>query len=188
MKWTRAIGLSVALVWASIPVAAQAQTLLETVLYIVSGQEARDLAELKNTVTQDEKSIRGELYLRNYPGPPGPLRSTVVVRVAGCKFEVNDKRGFGDPGTMHAIFSVDFSSSAFEDAYATQLSTFGDIIYHPAVIIPGTKYCLSAGRRRDNDIGSGACADTFVVEPRGGDAKMLAAIRHLRKFCLPRVS
>jgi hypothetical protein len=189
--WMRAIGLSIALVLVSVSVV-RALTLLEIVLYIVSGQESRNLVDLKNSVTQDEKSIHGELFWRDRPSLSEDhlLRSTSVKRISGCKFEVDDEYGYDmhGHGGLRATYSVDFSFAELEKAYPVELPTIADI-YHPAVIIPGTRFCLTAGRLlRDNDIGAGFCADTFVVEPRGGNAMMLAAVHHLRKFCPPKVS
>lgn len=184
----RAIGLSVLLMLAG-TTGADARTLLETVLYVVSLFEPRIEPHDSTTVTEEGEWIHGEEHALN-PGTIFPdllVRSTWVRRLSGCKFEVNDTWAIS---FRDSHYVVDFSSSAFEEAHEST-NPFG-ILPPRTVVIPDTRYChLTGSRPYLNAIQPGSCVDLFFVEPDitpKGVPKMLAAIHDLRALCTPKVS
>jgi hypothetical protein len=189
---TRAIGLSFALFLAGAP-AVRAQTLLETVLYVVSTHEARDTDGGKITIAQDGESIHSKLFVHIKRAADGAflhteLASAVSVkRITDCKFAVN----YRGAGFLYTAYTVDFSFSDLEGAHLAGVrNAIGDL--SNAIVIPRTKYCLAVGRPYLNDIGAGSCSDTFAAVPVAvldeGGVKMLLAVHRLRNFCVPKVS
>ncbi len=91
---------------------AHAQTLLETVLYVVSTQQARDTESMMDVVTQDDSWLRGELSLRSLKSGHLLFLQTVSIRkIDECKFEVFETRHsrFND-----ASYSIDFAKVDLE--------------------------------------------------------------------------
>jgi hypothetical protein len=175
----RGIFLGMALLAASASMA-RAQTLLETVLYVVTILEPADNPYHRITVEQDENSIHSE-----FVGKTNTLQySASVQRIADCEFAVDIRLGF-----FSVLYSVDFTRADLENAHPVEApNTFGRPRH--GIVIPGARYCQVSGRPYFNDIGAGACADEFVVDSGWSpkDEKMLAAIRRLRNFCSAKVS
>lgn len=162
--------------------AAAAQTLLETVLYVVTLNEAKDDGFARITVAEDGPTLRSETSLRS-----GPRWTITITRMDDCAFDVDHAfDGFS------ARYTLDFADADLDAAALGPVKNrFGRTL--SAVTIPNTKYCLAAGTPYLNAIVAGACADEFSVElaakPRPGDLeKMLAAIRRLKGLCRPGVS
>jgi hypothetical protein len=189
----RAVGLGVALILAGM-MPARAQTLLETVLYIVSLQEPRDDKVIRDTVTEDEDSIDGEIYTKWW------TRSTLVKRIGECKFEVDDNVG---PATsihpihtidIHPIYTIDFSAAELENAHPVdpaETRTRDGYTDPSPIVIPQARFCLLKGTPLLNDIDVGSCVDRFYVHAPftpTGPAELSAVVRSLRRFCAPKVS
>jgi len=182
----RAIGLGIALILAgTVP---EAQTLLETVLYIVSLQEEGDDRVVGVTVTEDEHSISAEVYTRLRSEVPNMwTRSVRVKHIGDCKFEVDDK--FGPAQFYHPIYTIDFSDADLDGAHpvdpAETRTKFGLTDSNP-IVIPRARYCLLKGIPPLNDIDVGSCADKFFAHADlrpWGPARILAAVRSLRGLC-----
>jgi hypothetical protein len=194
MRWSgpvRAISLGLVLL-AAVASPAAAETLLDTVLYVVSTLAPRETTGVRVTVTQDADSIHSELFssIRS-AGTWGPFHQIVSVsvkRLANCKFEVNENYS-----TTHhddASYSVDFSSAELSAAHPANVRNNSGHLSH-AIVIPGAEFCHAAGRPYLNNIGVGSCADSFAVGPaflRPDDGKMLDAIHRLAKFCTPKLT
>jgi hypothetical protein len=189
----RVIGLIIALSLAG-TAAAGAQTLLETVLYIASMQEPADNAVLRDKITQDGDWIYGEVYMAMWSKVADVwtwTRTTLVKRVAECKFEVDDRQGPADPAVFHPVYTIDFSRADLEHAHPEETTTALGFGSYNAIVVPGERFCLLKGRPNFNDIGVGSCADAFFAQAPlrpNGPADMLAAVRRLRQLCILKVS
>jgi hypothetical protein len=171
---------------------AAAETLLDTVLYVVSTLAPREAAGVRVTVTNDADSVHAELFLSiRSAGAWGPLHRVVSVsvkRVADCKFEVNEN--YATTRHDNAAYSVDFSSADFAAAHPADVRNNSGHLSH-AIVIPGAKFCHAAGRPYFNNIGAGSCAESFAVGPaflHPDDGKMLDAIHRLAEFCTPKLT
>src|SRR5215472_4487237 len=87
----RAMFLGLALLTADVSPAASA-TLLDAVLYVVSGLDAHDIGKRKVTVTQDAASLDAKVFLwTTGPGNPGKLDNVLSVsvrQITDCRFDV----------------------------------------------------------------------------------------------------
>jgi hypothetical protein len=168
-----------ALITMAVAPAVSAQTLLESVLYVLSLQEAKDDEQARVTVVESGPTLRSEMAIRG-----GPNWTVTITRLADCAFEVD--HGLG---TFSARYTTDFANADVTSAGLRSVANrFGRSLV--AVTIPKARYCLTAGRPYLNAIPPGTCADEFSVElaalPRIEDLpKMLAAIRRVKELCRP---
>jgi hypothetical protein len=175
----RAIALAVMLIAAP---PAKAQTLLETVLYVLTLQEAKDDGFMRVTVEENDTTLRSDTLIKS-----GPHFAIEIVRKDDCVFDVDRRLG-----VFSARYTVDFTRADLGAAfYAPVRNRFGRSV--KAVTIPNARYCLIAGTPYLNAIKAGSCTDEVSVEisaaPKPGDLeKMLGAIRRLRALCQPEVS
>ncbi len=182
---TMLLGLALLIAGASSPAA---ETLLDTVLYAVSGLEAQDVNKRKVIVVQDAASLDAKLLLWSIsPGSPGQLKhvaSIALKRLTNCRFEVS----FANSGFNSAAkYSVDFSGADLAGTYLT--ATPNAPLSHSAVI-PGATWCHLSGRPHFK-LGEPSCSGASAVLPgfpARDDDKMLAAIHRLETFCKPKVS
>jgi hypothetical protein len=177
MRW-----IILALILMAAAPAANAQTLLETVLYVLTLSEAKDDGFTRVTVEEDDTTLRSDTFLKS-----GPHFAVEIVRKDDCVFDIDRRLG-----VFSARYTVDFTRADLGAAlYAPVRNRFGRSFR--AVTIPNARYCLAAGTPYLNAIEVGSCANELSVEisarPKPGDLeKMLAAIRRLRALCQPRVS
>ncbi|HUI96475.1 MAG TPA: hypothetical protein VLX44_12030 [Xanthobacteraceae bacterium] len=181
----RAIFLGFALLTAGASSAA-AETLLDTVLYVVTGLEPRYFGNTKVTVTQDADSLDAKLVWSESPGNAGARESVGSVslkRVTRCKFNVD----FADTSNRIAHFSVDFSGADLAGAFLMEVPKLPE---SHALVIPGAIWCHASGRPYYK-AGEPSCSGPPAVLPffsRRDDDKMLAAVRRLKTLCSPKVS
>jgi hypothetical protein len=182
----RAIALAVAAILVATP-SARSQTLLETVLYIVSLHLPRDDEYTRVTIAQHAETVRGEATMKK-----SKYRwASVVTQIENCKFRVEQTFGANVTG-FNADYIVDFANTDFEAVRAVQApNRLGRL--SAAVVLPGTHYCLKSGGPYFNAIEPGSCTDKFFVEPGGLPQqatldRMFAAIDRLRLLCRAPVS
>jgi hypothetical protein len=187
----RTISLSLVLM-AAVASPAAGETLLDTVLYVVSTLAPRETAGVRVSVAQDANSIHSELFLSirsaSHWGPFHRIVSVTVKRDTDCKFEVIET--YAPTHHDDASYSIDFSSADLLAAHPADVRNNSGHLSH-AIVIPGAKFCHTAGRPYFNNIGAGSCKDSFAVGPaflRPDDAKMLDAIHRLAKFCTPKLT
>jgi hypothetical protein len=164
------------------PSCAQAKTLLETVLYVVSLHEERNNEHTRVTVEQDDHTLQSA-FIVTYPQTE--VRYIVTIKqIADCEFDVDHQLG-----VFSAHYTLDFTKSNFEDAHGTVVpNKFGRPTN--AVRIPGVRYCLINGSPYLNMAVAGSCLDEFHVEHGSlkNQQKMLDTIRHLESLCIAKTS
>ena len=163
---------------------AHSQTLLEDVLYVVSGFETgKNHGSVRPSVSQDSDSLQFEIDGRKLQAS----FAITIKRVNACRFEIERN------STVFSERSViDFTKSDFEGAHLTKARNFSGRL-RDAISIPGTRYCLAHGEPFFNTIPAGTCVDKFYADFAVGAGlqgveKMLATIRRLRTHCVPELS
>jgi hypothetical protein len=153
---------------------ARAETLLETVLYVVSLTRAHDNETETVTVRQTDETIDANFAIKMVP-----LNIPIsITRLDHCRFRV-DRRLPNFPET----YTVDFAPSGFGDAHVTRVPNA--LGRHISVIaIPSTRYCRIDGNPYLNvGVKPGACVDRFVVDYGRSPNDMFAALDRLRLLC-----
>jgi hypothetical protein len=154
--------------------AARAETLLDTVLYVVSLSRAHDNETETVTVRQTDDMIEA-----NFVSKTVPLNILIsITRLDHCRFRV-DRRMPIFPDT----YTLDFATSGFGDARVARVpNAFGRHI--SVITIPSTRYCPIDGNPYLNvGVKAGACVDRFVVDYGRSPDDMFAALDRLRLQC-----
>lgn len=152
----------------------RAETMLDTVLYVVSLMYAHDNEVQSVTVQQDADAIDA-----NFRAKAVPVDIPISIRrLDHCRFRV-DKRNPLFPEN----YTVDFATAAFHDAAVARVrNVFGRQM--SAIVIPATRYCFVAGNPYLNaGVAPGACIDHFAVDYGRSPEPMFAALDRLRRLC-----